>query len=143
MFYAPFVRKLSVRQQKRLTFLLACYIGGSLLLLVFVWSQHSTLSNRLETTGFAMGSLVQQTLYGADGQEASDDALQAITELENKISWRVDGSDIAQLNDEAGSVWTDVESRNHFPSSSLSRRSREIWRRLRSHRPAGLQAVEF
>lgn len=102
-------RKLSVRQQKRLTFLLACILAVVLLLLVFVWSQHSTLSNRLETTGFAMGSLVQQTLYGADGQEASDDALQAITELENKISWRVDGSDIAQLNDEAGSVWTDVD----------------------------------
>lgn len=102
-------RTLSLRQQKRLTLLLACVLAVLLFLLILVWSIHSAASNRLETTGYAMGSLVQQTVYGSNGQEASDDALQAITELENTISWRVEGSDIARLNDEAGSEWIEID----------------------------------
>lgn len=104
-----FIRTLTLRQQKRLTLALACVLAVILLVLVLLWSRYSEAANRLETTGFAMGSFVQQTVYGPGGQEASDAALQAVTDLENKISWRVEDSDIARLNDEAGSEWIDID----------------------------------
>ena len=33
----------------------------------------------------------------------------SITELENKISWRVEDSDIASINDNAGSEWVEID----------------------------------
>lgn len=53
-------------------------------------------------TTFAMGSYVQQTVWG--GQNAAQAANEAITQLENRISWRVESSDIAKLNSQAGSA---------------------------------------
>ena len=104
-----FIRTLTLRQQKRLTLALACVLAAVLLVLVLLWSRYSELTSRLETTGFAMGSFVQQTVYGPGGQEASDAALQAVTGLENKISWRVEDSDVAQLNDNAGVEWISID----------------------------------
>ena len=104
-----FIRKLTLRQQKRLSLILAVILAVLLLAIVLIWSRISEQSSRLETTGYAMGSLMQQTVYGPNGQEASDAALQAVTELENLISWRVEDSDIARLNDEAGSEWITVD----------------------------------
>ncbi len=47
---------------------------------------------------FAMGSYVQQTVYGRNAEEAAAKAAQNVTALENLISWRVEGSDIDRLN---------------------------------------------
>mgnify|MGYP005768526785 CR=1 FL=1 len=77
-----FIRKLTLRQQKRLSLILAVVLAVLLLAIVLVWSRISERNSRLETTGYAMGSLMQQTVYGPNGQEASDAALQAVTELE-------------------------------------------------------------
>ena len=104
-----FIRKLTLRQQKRLSLILAVVLAVLLLAIVLVWSRISERNSRLETTGYAMGSLMQQTVYGPNGQEASDAALQAVTELENLISWRVEDSDVARLNNEAGSEWITVD----------------------------------
>ena len=48
-------------------------------------------------TTFAMGSVVQQTVYGSEGQEVAAQAASSIQELENRISWRVEGSDVRRL----------------------------------------------
>ena len=48
-------------------------------------------------TTYAMGSVVQQTVYGSEGQEVAAQAASAIQELENRISWRVEGSDVRRL----------------------------------------------
>lgn len=53
-------------------------------------------------TTYAMGSVVQQTVYGSEGQEVAAQAASAIQELENRISWRVEGSAVARLNASAG-----------------------------------------
>ncbi len=51
---------------------------------------------------FAMGSYIQQTVYGRGGEEAAAQAAQEIGELENRISWRREGSGIDMLNGSAG-----------------------------------------
>ncbi len=48
-------------------------------------------------TTYAMGSVVQQTVYGSGGKEAAAQAASSIQELENRISWRVEGSDVRRL----------------------------------------------
>lgn len=53
-------------------------------------------------TTFAMGSAVRQTVYGEGAATACAAVSQAARELENAISWRVEGSDIARLNAGAG-----------------------------------------
>ncbi len=51
-----------------------------------------------ELTTFSMGSYVTQTVYGSSGQEAMAQVASEITELENRISWRIDGSDTSLIN---------------------------------------------
>lgn len=52
-----------------------------------------------ELTTFAMGSYVQQTVWG--GRDSPQKASEAIAQLENCISWRREG-EIAQINRQAG-----------------------------------------
>lgn len=84
-------------------------LAAIVLCLALVWGRYAAAANRVEATGYAMGSYVQQTVYGSGAQEAADTALQEVTALENRISWRVEGSDIARLNNEAGSEWVDID----------------------------------
>ena len=78
--------------------------GLAMLLVVLLVSQFLIFEKDegYQATAFAMGSYVQQTLYGKDAEEVSSDAAHAVTELEQLISWQVDGSDIAALNQAAG-----------------------------------------
>lgn len=50
---------------------------------------------------FAMGSYVDQTVWGADGEQAAAGVSAALADLENRVSWRREG-EIAQLNAMAG-----------------------------------------
>ncbi len=62
-----------------------------------------------EITTFSMGSYVQQKVYGGDKQNAARAAAAAIAELENTISWRVEGSDIEKLALNAGGDYLAVK----------------------------------
>ena len=68
-------------------------------------------SQGYEATTWAMGSYIQQTLYGSSAEEAATQASSAINELENLISWRVAGSDIEKLNSAAGTDWLELDER--------------------------------
>ena len=51
-----------------------------------------------EDTGFAMGTVVFQTIYSED-KEISQEILELLTALEQeKLSWRAEGSEIAEIN---------------------------------------------
>ena len=56
-----------------------------------------------ELTAFAMGSYVQQTVWGREPEPeaAAAEAVQGIEELEREISWRRDGG-VAHVNSQAG-----------------------------------------
>lgn len=60
---------------------------------------------RYEVTTYAMGSYVQQTVYGKNREDAAVKAADAVEALEQKISWRVANSDIQKLNNNAGKDW--------------------------------------
>ena len=87
--------------------------GLAMLLVVLLVSQFLIFEKDegYQATAFAMGSYVQQTLYGTDAEEVSSDAAHAVTELEQLISWRVDGSDIAALNQTAGEEAVQLDAR--------------------------------
>lgn len=58
-----------------------------------------------QRTSVAMGAVVNQTVYGdpaAAGQAAAD-ANAAVAALEQRISWRIDSSETARINQAAGS----------------------------------------
>lgn len=76
-------------------------LGGALLLAALpVFLRAADLG--VTVTTFAMGSYVRQTVYGENGQKAAADAAQAVQELENLLSWRIEGSDIQRLNQAGG-----------------------------------------
>lgn len=77
--------------------------------LVFLWNQTRVLQEEpFTSTSFAMGTYVQQTVYGESGEQAAQEANSAVQELENRISWRVESSDVARLNAAAGTDWIDI-----------------------------------
>ena len=51
-----------------------------------------------QTTGFAMGSLVTQTLPAGTDATLSNEVLAQLNSLEKEISWRVETSSVAKLN---------------------------------------------
>ncbi len=87
-------------------------IAGSIWMLVDS-SQKKKQNTPFERTGYAMGSLVQQTIY--PNTESSSEAAAAvnseITALENDISWRVEGSDVERINKNAGKAGVQIEGR--------------------------------
>ena len=62
-----------------------------------------------ESSDFAMGTYIQQTVYGKNGEAAAKAALSKIVQLENRISWRIDTSDVARLNEAAGTDWISID----------------------------------
>lgn len=74
------------------------------ILLTAALAAYFRADNGLTTSAsFAMGSYIDQTLYGRQGEAAGAAASQAIAQLENRISWRREHSDIYDLNASAGS----------------------------------------
>lgn len=64
----------------------------------------ATKETPLEQTGFVMGSFVEQTIYpkGDLAQEAAKEVTTRLTKMEQLISWRIQDSDIAKINQNAG-----------------------------------------
>lgn len=55
-----------------------------------------------QNVDFAMGTVISQNIYGGD-EETAAAVLKVIHELEQTISWRIEGSEVDQINDGAGS----------------------------------------
>ena len=84
---------------------------GLLLFLLALWLNLGAGGGGTTLTTYAMGSYVQQTVYGGDEEGAAQAANTAITELEDLISWRVEGSDVEQLNQAAGTDFLEIDQR--------------------------------
>ena len=61
-----------------------------------------------ECTNYAFGTYIQQTVYGKTREQAAASAAAAIGDLEDRISLQGEDSDIAKLDAEAGSDWTQL-----------------------------------
>ena len=101
--------RLSERTARRLT--LCLLLAAALLLGAALWLNLRTGGGGYTLTTYAMGSYVQQTVYGGDEEGAAQAANTAITELEDLISWRVEGSDVEQLNQAAGTDFLEIDQR--------------------------------
>ena len=96
--------KLSLSSVKKWTVVAAAL---TVLLAAILVSQlfFSKTSAGYEATAWAMGSYVQQTLYGDGAEDTATDVSSAITELENLISWRVADSDIEKTAPPVRNGW--------------------------------------
>ena len=74
---------------------LALFLTGTCILSGCAGTQPSV------TTGYAMNTVINIRLYGGD-DAAAGEILRALTETEQRISWRDETSDIARLNAAAG-----------------------------------------
>lgn len=97
-------------KQKKITILLCGILAAVAAVLVFLWSRYGYRTQSYSNTSYAMGTYVQQTVYGKNAQAAATSAAQAVTALEDQISWRISDSDIHKLNDAAGSTWETLDS---------------------------------
>ena len=96
--------------EKQARVLTLCLLGAAVALLgAALWLNLRAGGSGTTLTTYAMGSYIQQTVYGTGAEEAAQQASSAVTELENLISWRVEDSDIATLNQEAGGEFQDIE----------------------------------
>lgn len=96
--------------EKQARVLTLCLLGAAAVLLgAALWLNLRAGGGGTTLTTYAMGSYIQQTVYGAGAEEAAQQASSAVTELENLISWRVEDSDIATLNQEAGGEFQDID----------------------------------
>ena len=99
--------RLSERTARRLT--LCLLLAAALLLGAALWLNLRTGGGGYTLTTYAMGSYVQQTVYGSGREDAAQAASSAVTELENLISWRVEDSDTARLNQAAGTEFLEID----------------------------------
>ncbi len=61
-----------------------------------------------ETVTYAMGTAVEQSVYGKDSETATENGAQAAEKLESLLSWKLEDSDIYKINANAGKDWTEV-----------------------------------
>ncbi|WP_164919073.1 MULTISPECIES: FAD:protein FMN transferase [Acutalibacteraceae] len=98
-----------MRGKKRIVPALVVLFCGAAVLAGFYWYRTERQPVSYESSDFAMGTYIQQTVYGKNGEEAAKAALGKITRLENEISWRIDTSDVARLNAAAGTDWISID----------------------------------
>lgn len=99
----PNERKRSFRPMPRICLVL-CLTLYLLALGIWYFCVHRARLAEMQShslDGFAMGSYVDQTVWGAQGQRAAEEAAGALADLENRISWRREG-DVAEINRQAG-----------------------------------------
>lgn len=95
-----------MNKKKTLVAMLSAILAVIILVLVFIWIKFGQNAQRYECTNFAMGTYIQQTVYGSKRVQAATAAAKSIGDLENLISWRIGDSDIDRLNQASGSTWT-------------------------------------
>ncbi|XOQ48790.1 MAG: FAD:protein FMN transferase [Eubacteriales bacterium] len=96
-------------KEKKLAYLLFSVLIAVIAVLAGILIKSNQKPQSFECTNYAMGTYVQQTVYGKNGQQAAKAAAQKIGELENLISWRHSDSDVTKLNQASGSDWVSID----------------------------------
>jgi FAD:protein FMN transferase len=98
-------------RNKKLVILLSTVLAVIVISLIFIWMKFGQKLQSYECTNYAMGTYIQQTVYGGKRVEAATAAAKSVGALEDLISWRIDDSDIANLNKAAGTDWIKLDSK--------------------------------
>ncbi|MGI6254282.1 MAG: FAD:protein FMN transferase [Acutalibacter sp.] len=98
--------------QKKRRLVILCLVAGILVLALGVGLGMAAVGEGYTLTTYAMGSFVQQTVYGGNREEAASAASTAVVELEDLISRNVADSDIIRLNQAAGTEFLEIDQRS-------------------------------
>ncbi len=83
-------------QKKKTGIVIAGVLAAVILLVVFYdFFAEKTV---FEDTDFAMGAVISQNIQAKNGEEIAEEIVNKINSTENNISWRIESSEIAQLN---------------------------------------------
>jgi FAD:protein FMN transferase len=96
-------------RNKKLVILLSAVLTLIIISLIFIWVKFGQKAQSYECTNYAMGTYIQQTVYGSKRVEAAAAAAKSVGALEDLISWRIGDSDIANLNKAAGADWIKLD----------------------------------
>lgn len=96
---------------KKVVTVLSVLLALIVIFLILFWALYGRRALSYECTNYAMGTYIQQTVYGKNREAAAAAAAKSIGELENLISWRMEDSDVAKLNAAAGADWTEIDPR--------------------------------
>lgn len=99
--------RLSDKSAKRLT-ILFLFLTAAVVAVALLFHRAQSC---YEVTTFSMGSFVQQSIYGAERETAAQTAANEAARLEDLISWRIEESEINQLNQDAGGGFTEIDPR--------------------------------
>ena len=95
----PKSEKNSNKKYKVICALLAAVLICSAVFTVLIYKKNQ---EPYYETGYAMGSVMQQTLYGKNAETASGEALLRVLATEALISYREENSDISKINNSSG-----------------------------------------
>lgn len=77
---------------------------------VFLWAKFGRRAGLYSCTNYAMGTYIQQSVYGKAAKTAATSAADKIGTLENLITLQSGDSDTARLNAAAGTKWITINS---------------------------------
>jgi thiamine biosynthesis lipoprotein len=98
-------------RRKKVVAVLSALLALIVVSLVLLWALYGRHALSYECTNYAMGTYIQQTVYGRNREAAAAAAAKSIGELEDLISWRIEDSDVSKLNAAAGPDWTKIDPR--------------------------------
>jgi len=98
-------------KNRKLVILLSALLAVIVISLIVIWATFGQKVQSYECTNYAMGTYVQQTVYGSKRVEAATAAAKSVGALENLISWRIEGSDVSNLNNASGSNWIKIDAK--------------------------------
>ena len=93
---------------KHAKFLTIFFITASILMIVAACLIYFFSTPPYSVTTYSMGSYIHQTLFGSKKEQTAQDVAKNITELENLISWKIEDSDIFNLNKNAGDDFIEI-----------------------------------
>lgn len=109
LFYTMKLKLKKLKKIKKSTLIIAAVlIALAVAIAVAQILINSKISAKSETVTYAMGTAVEQTVYGNDCETATENGAQAAEKLESLLSWKLEDSDIYKINANAGKDWTEV-----------------------------------
>lgn len=84
------------------------YILIAVFLVALLSSCSINKDNPYEATGFGMGTVISQKVYGANSKKAANEAFEKIKFLEELMTINAPGGDINKLNNNAGKGYTEL-----------------------------------
>ncbi len=85
-----------MKSNKKTTVIVIALVAA--LIIISVIADIFSQNRETQKNDFAMGAVISQNIKGKDCETAAEEIISAIKERENAISWRIENSEIAELN---------------------------------------------